>query len=228
VADEDETMTRPKGVLTTVRIPGAPSVITAMMPSFSYAFFLQARRLAEEAEEAASAPPNVIILPMAAVLLAATSLESFLSEEIEFALKRDPSIAARAKALREQRSLKLVEKWTQLLQLHSGTALARDREPCQSFALLVELRNVLVHAAGRFRELDEFPSEGIQSLQTKFEFSPHPPGEILSWERLVLNAHCARWAVNTAAKMVVEHRALRTSTRKRPAFQDNITWKAMP
>jgi len=174
-----------------------------MMTNFSHPTYELARTFALQAAAGALMPP--MSLPMATVILASTALESFLNEEIEMT-KGSPENVAWAESLQESRGLSLEAKWVLFLRLWRGKTFDTGRQPYADFALLIELRNVLVYRAARFYGADKpFPGKRVEGLRARFRFTPAEEGTFVSWDSQVMNANCARWACNTAAALRAEH-----------------------
>jgi hypothetical protein len=187
-------------------IPAAEGVfgsfrITQMM-SHSSTMYGLARKFALEA---AGANLPAVALPIATVIMASTALEAFVGEELEKEKTSGRHPSATIDAILDDRYLSPEERWKKLTELQGAGPIELGREPFQSFTLLVDLRNVLVHRGPRFRAVDEFPSAQVEALKSKFAFGERGMG----WEQRVLHGACARWACNTAADMVEEYWRLR-------------------
>jgi hypothetical protein len=181
------------------------SVSVRMLPGFAIGFFQLARRFALESKEP---PPFQRELPTATVIMAATALESFVGEGLESAAAYDASLDPSVEAIHGDWGLSLPERWSLLLALLRAQPFDKGREPYESLVLLVELRNVLVHRAARFRPAGHFPNKRVDSLRRKFTFSSQRNAPNLPWELCLLNPACAKWAVNTAVAIVEEHWSL--------------------
>jgi hypothetical protein len=193
----------------------APSVSDIrFLPHFSVYFFDLARKHAQDANICGTEFP--IPLATGAVIMAATALESFVNEQTETFASCDASLEAACSELQPLQGLSIPAKWSILVRIAFGETFEIGREPYQSFSSLIELRNVLVHRAARFRAGGEFPSRRIENLSSKYAFSSRPNAPHLPWECRVLNALCARWAVNTASEMVAEHYRLAQAAEDKP------------
>ena len=194
-----------------------------LMPGLSLAFFDLAKRLALESRSAAPLDGR---LPAATVILAATALESFVNEQMQLASVDYPDKRVEIDRFHEDRTLTLPNRWQRCASILGVGSFTRGRRPFQSFALLVALRNVLVHQAARFRGVDEFPNARVACLEREFAFSVHPSGGELSWDSLILNPHCAKWAVNVAADMINEYGRITWPIRRKGALP--VQWEKLP
>jgi hypothetical protein len=93
----------------------------------------------------------------------------------------------------------LEDRWLKIPLMMRGKTFDAGMEPYQSFKLLISLRNTLGHYDAAFRTKAEFPSDKIEALSAKFQFSYVGTAD---WTSQVLNLECARWACRTAKAMI--------------------------
>jgi hypothetical protein len=120
----------------------------------------------------------------------------------------DPTVHARMAALwgasREGRSLEPIGKWQLLLTLADAEPFGLGAEPYQSVALVVQLRNALVH----YRPESIFTDEA-HALEGKLA-GRFPPNALMAgagnawWPSHCLGAGCAVWAASAARSFVDE------------------------
>jgi hypothetical protein len=134
------------------------------------------------------------------IILAQASLESYINEFF-FMQRQFPAQPIEAKyAELGLNPFSLIEdKWYNAPLLFGDKTFDRGAEPFQSFALLVSLRNTLVHYDPEFLTPMEFPSSKIESLKSKFTFSY--PGSA-DWTSQILNLECARWGLSTVKALI--------------------------
>jgi|HubBroStandDraft_6_1064221.scaffolds.fasta_scaffold585820_2 hypothetical protein len=144
-----------------------------------------------------------VSFPLATVIHAATSLEAFINEELEHSRAHRPEWS---EIYDEFERDKILPKWLVLAKLLCGKTFDKGREPFQSFKLLIDLRNGLVHYKPKYVErarYGELPSFA-KPLGSHYAFSELASDRIHRWEDRVLNYGCARWACETNRAMVVE------------------------
>ena len=150
------------------------------------------------------------------IVFSVLTLEAFLNELAEYALTSDmeqpPVIDVLAEFLRdaEESNASLETKFAVGSWILTGKAFERGKQPFQDFALLVRLRNDIIH----FKANDKF-KEGVpvgkrhENLIGKFRdknILAEDRGEdnLSSWSHLVRTKAVAEWACKTAARMVMD------------------------
>lgn len=156
---------------------------------------------------------------LVSVLFAAASLEAFINEAAAMATlwwslpgktSYPPSVSAFAAIIEEvERSHGSINlKYLLTRVVFAGEAYDRGVQPYQDFAILVQLRNDLVHLK---REEFQSNSKGdtedeipriLRGLQAKNVLAEFGPGVQASWTLWITTSAVARWACNTAADMV--------------------------
>jgi hypothetical protein len=155
-----------------------------------------------------------------AIIMSVVSLETFINEVAELAAHPHPvgprgpypvpaNVANLAFVLEDlvhkRESIKLKFQLAKILL--SGESYAKGEQPYQDFALLIELRNAIIHQ----RPLDVFrfdpdrrgvvttPPDILEKLRSKDILYAETQ---TTWINQVMTSAAARWACNAAANMV--------------------------
>jgi hypothetical protein len=150
---------------------------------------------------------------LVSVVFSVLTLEAFLNELAEFAydtyIRKPEVVDVLAEFLidAERSNASLETKLTVGNWILTGTRLKRGEQPFQDFALLVRLRNDLVHFKANTRFEDGVPKGKIHAnLVEKFRdkkiLAENIKDDELSWSALVQTKAVAEWSCKTAARMV--------------------------
>jgi hypothetical protein len=149
--------------------------------------------------------------PRLAVVMAAIALEGFMNELEDQAATDSfgPSpnaanLAIALEAIEEGRGSLLTKITIAHLAL-TGSMPDKGSQPLQDIALLMKLRNLLVHARPEVVELGEVGTTKEQPRIVRACVSrgliPMPPvGSPVAWQQFVLVPAVARWAFNTGVR----------------------------
>ena len=160
---------------------------------------------------------------LTAIVFAATALEAFINEVADFAaqpLSREPAepsciaFAGLMEELEKSRASIVSKFWLGKWVL---TAAPYDKgvPPYQDFALLIELRNTLVHSrsldkldycddeVGFVRTVETEAPAVITKLASKHILAELPGPSAVAWTTLVTTKATARWACNAASAMAL-------------------------
>ena len=156
---------------------------------------------------------------LVSIVFSVVSLEAFFNEITEAAhdsLKYPPnlepqevSVFAQVMTDAESSRASLEAKFTFANWILAGKQLDRGAQPYQDFALLMRLRNDLVHfKAGDAFELNQTPEEIHKNLISRFKhkniLADDMQQMILSWTYIIETKALAEWSCRTAASMVSE------------------------
>lgn len=159
---------------------------------------------------------------LTSIVFATAALEAFINELADFANEPlyseplDPTFAAFAglmEELEKSRASTLSKFWFGKWSL-SATSYDKGAQPYQDLALLLDLRNALVHPKFLDRldqESDEMPGYTrsvdpptvITKLESKCILAETPSGSALTWIALITTKATARWACNTSSAIVL-------------------------
>jgi hypothetical protein len=171
--------------------------------------------LARKAYERSKSDPSESILT---IILSAIAVESFINELTEFAsnpsfTENEPSgikvLGAILSDLEEQKS-QIGAKIQLTYYILTRQQLKVGELPYQDFALLISIRNALVHKKPeKFHYLDsessepEFePHKFIKSLSERKVIELPSKAEVPQWYAHIHNPEVARWSYNIAVQMI--------------------------
>src|SRR5882672_4248007 len=150
------------------------------------------------------------------IVFSVLTVEAFVNELAEFAssttLEKPSGIDVLAEFLMdaERSNASLETKLAVSTWILSGKRFERGEQPFQDFALLVRLRNDVVHfkANDRFEEGEPTGSRHA-NLIAKFKdkkmlAEDAEENEISSWSRLIKTKAVAQWSCLTAARMIMD------------------------
>ena len=170
-----------------------------MFHTFSLKFLTMAHEMALASASASDAMADSSL----AVVLAATGLEAFFNEQLGIAYECRPELRDE---ISSTRTMRLRPKIAVAVRVLSGTKLDVGAEPYQSFHLLVGLRNLLIHDAHTLIGRDHPRRALIAGIRAKVKRKGvRSTTTAVGWEMEILNAACARWAVNTAVEMIEKY-----------------------
>lgn len=147
---------------------------------------------------------------LVAIVFATSTLEAWISQTIFIAkkwTKKPPKIIeVFANLLGEfdskETSASLKTKYFMSHWVICGKRLDRGAEPYQSFDLLVDIRNSLIHLKPDKVSIDKIPKL-LPPLKSKGLISDFDPKALRKcWVHYISNPHIAKWACNTAASMI--------------------------
>jgi hypothetical protein len=158
---------------------------------------------------------------LVSLVFAEASLEAFLNESIELACDRshdtqEPQIVSSFAQLMsdfEASRMPLESRFQIAHWMLTGKPYDKGAQPYQDFALLMRVRNALVHfkpdpaiAVSRMGELAPAPSSNVllDSLRSKNILADLQQGVQASWTLFVGTKAAAEWACNTAGQMVLD------------------------
>lgn len=156
---------------------------------------------------------------LVSIVFSVVSLEAFFNEITEAAhdsLKYPPnlepqevSVFAQVMTDAESSRASLEAKFTFANWILARKQLDRGAQPYQDFALLMRLRNDLVHfKAGDAFELDQTPEEIHKNLISRFKhkniLADDMQQMIVPWTYIIETKALAEWSCRTAASMVSE------------------------
>jgi hypothetical protein len=153
---------------------------------------------------------------LVSIVFSVLTLEAFMNELAEFALTSDmeqpPVIDVLAEFLKdsEESNASLETKFTVGSWILTGKRFERGKQPFQDFALLVRLRNDIVHfkANDRFEEgvpVGKRHANLISKFRDKNILAEDTREDILSsWSHLIQTKAAAEWSCKTAARMVMD------------------------
>lgn len=144
-------------------------------------------------------PYVVYVTNMACVFSAASFLEARLNEltaqctgPLANPRKLSPELWQTIHDMRK--SLSHVQKWNLIASAAGGTVWSNDKEPFQSYDLLVSFRNEMVHYKGEFGNGIDPPIKKIRSLQKRLKV-PIEAAPRTSWfASLLYSPLLGRWA----------------------------------
>ncbi|NNJ27195.1 hypothetical protein [Alienimonas chondri] len=159
--------------------------------------------------------------PIVAVVFAAAATEAFMCELAAFAksnLRCNATLSPQESTIQQFRDIynelesskgSLIAKYSLALGLFTGQPTQKGKSPFQDFALLLDLRNSLIHSKLSRIEIDEartatmqFPKI-INKLAGNGILAPIPPKNTLtSWVQLVSTPAVAVWAVRSAGEII--------------------------
>ncbi len=166
-----------------------------------------ARRIQAPPREGGQKPALV------SIVFSVLTLEAFLNELAEFAydthIRKPEVVDVLAEFLMdaERSNASLETKFTVGNWILAGTRFKRGEQPFQDFALLLRLRNNLVHFKANARFEDGVPKGKMHAnLADKFRdkniLAENMKDDELSWSVLVQTKAVAEWSCRTAARMV--------------------------
>ncbi|MFH5803928.1 hypothetical protein [Alienimonas sp. DA493] len=161
--------------------------------------------------------------PIVAVVFAAAATEAFMCELAAFAEfnpRNAATLSPQESTIHQFRDIynelesskgSLVAKYSLALGMFTGQPAKKGTSPFQDFALLVDLRNSLIHSKLSRIEIDkactatmQFPKI-ISKLARTGTLAPIPPENTLtSWVQLVSTPAAAVWAVRSAGDIIKE------------------------
>ena len=162
--------------------------------------------------------------PLISIVFAVATCESFITELARFAenaAKRPhPSIPDEPGEIQsfvnlykefEETKARLTSRFILAYQILSGVPADKGDLPYQDFALLVDVRNALIHI-----KLDELLSESVDNsitmrypkviskLHGKCKMAPLPVANTLtSWTQLISTPSVAEWTIRTAVTTII-------------------------
>jgi hypothetical protein len=158
---------------------------------------------------------------LVAVVFSAAALEAFINEAVELASlpqflgssEEPPAVAAFRSLLTEAEDQKaeLGRKFMQARIAFTGQGYDAGRSPYQDLALLVDVRNALLHSKKSPETFEQRADGGIifkpgpiiARLRSKNIVAKHEPSDTMaSWVHTISTPAVARWACNAAAAMV--------------------------
>jgi len=145
---------------------------------------------------------------LVAIVFATSTLEAWISQTIFIAkkwTKKPPKIIEAFATLLGELDSNKTSASLKIFMSHwviCGKRLDRGAEPYQSFDLLVDIRNSLIHL-----KPDKVGTEHIHKLllqlKSKGLISDFDPKALrMCWVLHISNPHIAKWACNTAASMI--------------------------
>lgn len=157
-----------------------------------------------------------------AILMAAISTEAFINELMEvveidsdspllISTPHSPRLLAFAKVLREieESHGTLTLKYLMASQILSGVMFDKSSSPFQDFRLLVSVRNDIVHLKPKDKFADDpnvplsvTPPKYIASMQQRGIARPQNPGVNMSWFNILQCDETARWACDSALRII--------------------------
>jgi hypothetical protein len=161
--------------------------------------------------------------PLVSIVFAAATCESFISELAEFAefvltaraptIPAEPAFVGTFQAIFEELEASkgsLNAKYILAYNVLAGKLIDKSCNPYQDFALLVDLRNSVVHVKVDRIQMDSTYTATMQhpsiiaKLRSKGILASAPPSNtITGWLEIVSTPALARWCVRTAAAMIV-------------------------
>jgi hypothetical protein len=152
---------------------------------------------------------------LVSIVFSLLTLEAFLNELAEFAYDTDVSKPEAIDALAdflidaERSNASLETKLAVGNWILTGARFKRGEQPFQDFALLVRLRNDLVHFKANARFENGVPTGRMHAnLLDKFRdkkiLAENLKDDELSWSRLVQTKAVAEWSCKTVARMVTD------------------------
>jgi hypothetical protein len=152
-----------------------------------------------------------------AIVFSVVALEGFMNEAAELATQpvppggpsQPPAVKTFARLTEEVERSNLKLKFLLARHVFEGEPYDTGALPFQDFALLVDLRNSLVH----YKSLDSFdvdengvltftPAKILERLRSKQILAEQDPGVAASWVLIVATVAVARWSCASAAAMV--------------------------
>lgn len=152
--------------------------------------------------ETAQIPYEVYVSNMACVFSAASFLEARLNEltaqctgPLAKPRRLTPELWQTMHDMRK--SLSHVQKWDLIASAAGGTVWRSDKDPFQSYDLLVSFRNEMVHYKGEFGDGIDPPIKKIRSLQKRLKVpveALHKEAPRTSWfASLLYSPRLGRW-----------------------------------
>jgi hypothetical protein len=152
---------------------------------------------------------------LVSIVFSVLTLEAFLNELAEYAHDTDISKPEVIDTLAdflidaERSNASLETKLTVGNWILTGARFKRGEQPFQDFALLVRLRNDLVHFKANARFEDGVPTGRmhanlIDKFRDKKILAENLKVDELSWSRLVQTKAVAEWSCKTVARMVTD------------------------
>jgi hypothetical protein len=89
--------------------------------------------------------------------------------------------------------------------------------------LLINLRNTLVHFKPEWSHEDGKHKKLMNSLQTKFPFSPYFQNVVVAFPHAIMCYGCAKWSVTTTVNYLTKFSELADIPNKLDKFQDRLT-----
>jgi hypothetical protein len=160
---------------------------------------------------------------LTAIVFAATSLEAFINEIADLAAQPlypeppEPSFVAFAGLMEELEKSRasIVSKFWLGKWVLTAAPYDKGAPPYQDFALLIELRNTLVHSrsldkldyyddeVGFVRTVETEAPTVITKLASKHILAELPGPSAVAWITLITTKATARWACNAASALVL-------------------------
>ena len=175
------------------------------------------RAVAEATQDPNAWPSDTVT----AIVLAAASTEAFineLAESVAFAAAGPEAAMLPAELLNFSSVLEEVEssrgsltlKYLLAAQTLTGTSFDKSANPYQDFAVLVMLRNDLMHLKPRDKFVSDAPQGAvlevpkyIVGLQQRGLARTPDSGVLMSWFNRLQTAHMAAWATKTSRDIIL-------------------------
>jgi len=201
--------------------------IKAAMHIFSSDLMRSCQDFAEKARNAHT-DKEVRAYNTACVFFATSTIEAKINEWISIAqicFKDEPNSFWHALAPLVKK-LRIEEKWNLIATHQNGTLWDNDKEPFQSFNLIVSLRNELVHYKGQFLPKNTPPIKKIKGLMNLLGVESRASfieDDCSAWVYDLLNSRgLGRWVASKTQKLKVQLMALLHDTISQP-HQSGLT-----